>query len=254
LLIAASHIKFFRSLLITFVAWTAGCASAAAVPEPPRRPVDLDQKATAAPAAPQQTAPPATPTPDEALSATSKCLAQLQQLGLRVEPGLVAAEKNEACVIDSPVQLQSLRLGDTDLEVAFPDHPVLACSFAERFGGWVRDLAAPWMAARISPLRAVRTGPGFVCRNRNHQIGGKLSAHASGLAVDIASFELANGEVLSIAEAKDEKKIAVLATLRTAACGWFTTILGPGSDAAHATHWHLDIERHGSSDRYRICQ
>ena len=43
-------------------------------------------------------------------------------------------------------------------------------------------------------------------------------------------------------------------TLRTAACGWFTTILGPGSDAAHATHWHLDIERHGSSDRYRICQ
>ena len=124
-----------------------------AVPEPPRRPVDLGQKATAAPAAPQQTAPPATPAPDEALSATSKCLAQLQQLGLRVEPGLVAAEKNEACVIDSPVQLQSWRLGDTDLEVAFPDHPVLACSFAVRFGGWVRDLAAPWMAARIAPFR-----------------------------------------------------------------------------------------------------
>jgi hypothetical protein len=175
-------------------------------------------------------------------------------MGLRVEPRRVAPEKNEACLIDNPVQLQSLRLGDTDLEVAFPDHPVLACSFAERFGGWVRDLAAPWMAARISPVRAVRTGPGFVCRNRNHQIGGKLSAHASGLAVDIASFELANGEVLSIAEAKDERKMAVLATLRTAACGWFTTILGPGSDAAHATHWHLDIERHGSSDRYRICQ
>ena len=243
-----------HALLITFAALTAGCASAAAVPEPPRRPVDLDQKPTAAPAASQQTAPPATLAPDEALSATSKCLAQLQQLGLRVEPGPVAAEKNEACVIDSPVRLQSLRLGDTDLEVAFPDHPVLACSFAERFGGWVRDLAAPWIAAAISPLRAVRTGPGFVCRNRNHQIGGKLSAHASGLAVDIASFELANGEVLSIAEAKDERKLAVLATLRTAACGWFTTILGPGSDAAHATHWHLDIERHGSSDRYRICQ
>src|SRR5215217_3210996 len=103
------------------------------------------------------------------------------------------------------------------------------------------------MGARISPLRAVRTGPGFVCRNRNHQIGGKLSAHASGLAVDIASFELANGEALSIAEAKDERKMAVLATLRTAACGWFTTILGPGSDAAHATHWHLDIERHARS-------
>ena len=175
-------------------------------------------------------------------------------MGLRAEPRLVAAEKNEACVIDNPVQLQSLRLGDTDLEVAFPDHPVLACSFAERFGGWVRDLAAPWMAARISPLRAVRTRPGFVCRNRNHQIGGKLSPPCEWLGSGYCQFRTRNGEVLSIAEAKDERKMAVLATLRTAACGWFTTILGPGSDAAHATHWHLDIERHGSSDRYRICQ
>ena len=36
--------------------------------------------------------------------------------------------------------------------------------------------------------------------------------------------------------------------------GWFTTILGPGTDAAHATHWHLDIMKHGSSEYYRICQ
>jgi hypothetical protein len=93
-----------------------------------------------------------------------------------------------------------------------------------------------------------------VCRNRNNQAGGKLSAHAVGLAVDIAAFQLANGEVISVAEDKDAKKSAALATMRTAACGWFTTILGLGSDAAHATHWHLDIQRHGSSDNYRICQ
>src|SRR5215204_1279566 len=119
---------------------------------------------------------------------------------------------------------------------------------------WTRALGPLASSLRWLIVRRHRRRPGFVCRNRNHQIGGKLSAHASGLAVDIASFELANGEVLSIAEAKDERKMAVLATLRTAACGWFTTIPGPGSDAAHATHWHLDIERHGSSDRYRICQ
>jgi len=84
-----------------------------------------------------------------------------------------------------------------------------------------------------------------VCRNRNNQAGGKLSAHAVGLAVDIAAFELANGETISVAEDKASKKSAVLATMQTAARGWFTTILGPGSDAAHATHWHLDIQRHG---------
>src|SRR3954453_4659504 len=91
----AGGIRSVSSLLIPLVAWTAGCASAAAVPEPPRRPVDLNQKTTAAPAASKQIAPPETPVPDEALSATSKCLAQPQRLGLRVEPGLVAAEKNE---------------------------------------------------------------------------------------------------------------------------------------------------------------
>jgi hypothetical protein len=67
-----------------------------------------------------------------------------------------------------------------------------------------------------------------VCRNRNNQAGGKLSAHAVGLAVDIAAFQLANGEVISVAEDKDAKKSAALATMRTAACGWFTTILGLG--------------------------
>ncbi|MFL4994931.1 MAG: extensin family protein [Microvirga sp.] len=45
-----------------------------------------------------------------------------------------------------------------------------------------------------------------------------------------------------------------LAAVRMAACGWFTTILGPGSDPAHADHLHVDIQQHGSSDRYRICQ
>ena len=34
-------------------------------------------------------------------------------------------------------------------------------------------------------------------------------------------------------------------TMRIAGCGWFTTILGPGTDAAYGMHWHLDIQRHG---------
>src|SRR2546422_709012 len=52
----------------------------------------------------------------------------------------------------------------------------------------------------------------------------------------------------------DEHMQATVAAIRVAACGWFTTVLGPGSDAAHADHMHVDIMQHGSSDRYRICQ
>jgi len=46
----------------------------------------------------------------------------------------------------------------------------------------------------------------------------------------------------------------VVDAARTAACGWFTTVLGPGSDAAHTDHLHVDTTLHGTSDRYRICQ
>ena len=36
----------------------------------------------------------------------------------------------------------------------------------------------------------------------------------------------------------------VVDSVRTAACGWFTTVLGPGSDAAHTDHLHVDIAPH----------
>jgi hypothetical protein len=47
-------------------------------------------------------------------------------------------------------------------------------------------------------LKSVRTGPGYECRTRNRPEAGKISAHASGLAADVASFELANGRTLAI--------------------------------------------------------
>jgi hypothetical protein len=132
---------------------------------------------------------------------------------------------------------------------------VLACRFAGQLGHWIGDLVAPLVAGiKDTDLKAVRTGPGFECRNRNRAPSGKLSAHAEGLAIDIAGFELADGATLRIKEETGIAPDPTLAALRTAACGWFTTILGPGSDEAHHDHLHVDIERHGSSDHYRICQ
>jgi hypothetical protein len=31
-------------------------------------------------------------------------------------------------------------------------------------------------------------------------------------------------------------------------------VLGPGSDPMHEDHLHVDIEPHGASGRYRICE
>jgi hypothetical protein len=128
---------------------------------------------------------------------------------------------------------------------------ILACRFAGPFRHWIGDLVA---GIKGSNLKAVQTGPGFECGNRNRATTGKLSAHAQGLAIGIAGFDLANGTTLRIKPEADTAPDPALAALRMAACSWFTTILGPGSDEAHHDHLHVDIEQHGSSDRYRICQ
>jgi hypothetical protein len=114
---------------------------------------------------------------------------------------------------------------------------------------------APLIAGRMSAdLRAVRTGPGYECRNRNGTASGKLSGHAVGKAIDISAFELSSGKLIPIKPDGDEGIRNVVDSVRTAACGWFTTVLGPGADAAHTDHLHVDIVLHGTSDRYRICQ
>src|SRR5687767_10634443 len=77
--------------------------------------------------------------------------------------------------------------------------PILACRFADRFGHWVGDLVAPILAGSLNTdLKSIQTGPGFECRNRNGVATGKLSAHAEGLATDIAGFELGNGSTLRV--------------------------------------------------------
>jgi hypothetical protein len=160
------------------------------------------------------------------------------------------------CRIDDPVRLSAVPVPTRPAAtVALPGEPLLACRFAEAYGHWIGDLVAPLLAAGLgSELKAVHTGPGFECRNVNRSPSGKLSAHAEGLAIDTATFELANGARLPVKPGGSEAGRAVLETIRKAGCGWFTTILGPGSDAAHGDHLHVDVQQHGSSDRYRICQ
>jgi hypothetical protein len=163
---------------------------------------------------------------------------------------------NQLCRIGTPVRLKAVPVrGRAGTSVRLTDQPILACRFADAFGRWLGDLVAPMMAGGLNTeLKSVRTGPGFECRNRNGAAGGKLSAHAEGLAIDIVGFELANGSTLRIEPEGEKPPDPTLSAIRTAACGWFTTILGPGSDAAHSDHLHVDIQQHGSSDRYRICQ
>jgi hypothetical protein len=184
------------------------------------------------------------------------CLARLHAAGVQFDIPTMPVAAKAACTIEVPVRLKSVtERARTVTNVRLPQEPVVSCQFAERLSAWLSHLVAPLIAGRMSAdLRAVHTGPGYECRNRNGAATGKLSGHAVGKAIDISAFELSTGKFVPIKPDGDEAMRTVVESVRTAACGWFTTVLGPGSDAAHADHLHVDIVLHGTSDRYRICQ
>jgi hypothetical protein len=141
--------------------------------------------------------------------------------------------------------------------VGLPAGPILKCEFAKQFVIWLADIGAPTVAAQEgTTLAALSTGPGYQCRGRNGDSSAKLSEHATGNAIDIDAVILAGKKRVEIAAVADPTSphYRMLMALRVSACGYFTTVLGPGSNAAHATHYHFDLGRHGKSSNYRICE
>jgi hypothetical protein len=234
-------------------------AASKPAPIPPARPPEVGRTQPAAPLPlrppqperpqPQSNAPPGDETP-------VSCLARLQALGVKAEAVSAPNEQGGSCGVTDPIRLKELHPSHgSGSPIRFPEEPVVDCRLAEPLAHWLSDIAQPLISARLSTaVTAVRTAGAYSCRNRNHALDGKLSAHALGLALDIGSFELQGGGSLSVVPGEDVTRNRVMAAIRTAACGWFTTILGPGSDAAHADHLHVDVQQHGSNERYRICQ
>ena len=128
--------------------------------------------------------------------------------------------------------------------------PVLRCEFAESVAAWLRDEAAPRVDKLGAALRAVETFDDFECRGRNRVASAKLSEHGKGNAVDLRSFILADGRSFGLTDVSVAKDFRD--EIRDSACHRFTTVLGPGADAYHESHIHLDlIER---KQGYRMCQ
>lgn len=159
-----------------------------------------------------------------------------------------------SCSIDDPVVLKSMRLASGFVE--FPDHPLVNCKFAVEFSKWLEADGAAAAAKAGSPLAKLYTGPGYECRGRNGDASGKISEHGYGNAVDITFFKLRDGSTIQVKDApvRAAKGYAALAAMRSSACSAFTTVLGPGANAAHAEHFHFDLGKHGKSGTYRICE
>jgi hypothetical protein len=184
-------------------------------------------------------------------------MTRLVQLGILAEawPAPVKAA-DAACVISEPVVLVSVvDPAGSERRIMFPDRPVLSCAMAERFARFSGDIAAPLaLGIHGKELVSVGTGPGYECRARNRQPGAKLSSHGQGNAADIAMLTLWGGLKITVEKPEGPEAIRFIAALRASACGVFSTVLGPGSDAAHANHLHVDIEARGRDGRSKFCQ
>jgi hypothetical protein len=126
---------------------------------------------------------------------------------------------------------------------------VLQCRMASAFAGFVRnELSSVFRGPRA--LRSIDGTGSYECRGRNRIVGAKVSEHGKGNAVDIHSVKFADGTSLFPTDLMADKDLREL--LRTAACGRFTTVLGPGSDGYHEEHVHVDLaERSGN---FKMCQ
>jgi hypothetical protein len=138
---------------------------------------------------------------------------------------------------------------------------VLTCKMAAALHEWVSGSVQP--AAKSSSGTTVATihnAASYVCRSRNNVSGAKLSEHAKANAFDMSGFSFATGKGSSVGDgwggllskAGLSPGGTFLDKIRSEACATFTTVLGPGSDPYHGTHFHVDIlQRKGG---YRVCQ
>jgi hypothetical protein len=196
--------------------------------------------------------PPAPVTPSLSSDATCTAALKAKDVDFDVVAQPVAAP---ACDVQQPVQLKSMYVAGVAMQ--FPDQPILNCAFALTFVDWLRDVGGP--AATRSEgfaLTQFYTGPGFQCRGRNGDITAKISEHGHGNAVDVERIKFSDGRMFAVHDALDPASPAfeTLKAIRTSACARFTTVLGPGSNAAHREHFHFDSGIHGKSGTYTICE
>ncbi|EYR83476.1 extensin family protein [Shinella sp. 838] len=177
------------------------------------------------------------------------CLAALKTVGAGFKAA-PAVNHGKACGIDRPVLLETLP-GGIKVEPA----ATIRCETALQLARWMEGSVKPSLQAAMpgETVTMLSQASAYVCRNRNNAEDGKISEHAFGNAVDIAGFTLKSGKTVTIRPADKEPTLegAFQRTITEAACLYFTTVLDPGSDAAHQNHLHLDVkDRRGG---YRYC-
>jgi hypothetical protein len=174
-------------------------------------------------------------TPAPSLLSGRACLARLDAQEVSYRPLAEVPGPSSSCHVDTAVRVSRV--------VAGLNHPaVMSCALASRLDEFEREVVQP-LAREELGRRVVRIDQmgSFSCRGISG--GSRVSQHALGLAIDIAGFRLSDGSTVSVEHDWSEPgpKRLFLRHLARRACGYFSVVLTPDSNADHYNHLHLDI-------------
>lgn len=254
-------------LALPLVLAPAAAAALDRVPVPPQRP----ERPVVAPAPPPQSPQPAKPSPRRAgpnapadaataepvpiggppfsLTAARACEAKLSKrnVAFKVLDPIVGEDR---CGAQRPLRLDRL-----SPDIALSGPVTLRCAAALALASWVQETVAPAAVLHLGArLTGIDVGTSYQCRRRNNSATGKISEHGFANGIDLTGFTFAERPPVAIIGRVDSAapERAFQAAARGAACAYFTTVLGPGTDEAHSTHLHLDMAFR--SGGYRLCQ
>jgi hypothetical protein len=165
---------------------------------------------------------------------------------------LSAIEGPGACGINHPFKIVAFASGS----VALASPVTLACPIVPTIDSWLAEVVQPAASLYFGvAVVEVRSGS-YSCRSRNGQRGARLSEHSFGNALDVMAFRFADGREITVARgwrgAYEEQEF--LREVFTGACNYFSTVLGPGADAFHYDHFHLDLARHDPRGERHVCK
>ena len=163
--------------------------------------------------------------------AAQTCYDMLQSERIVFTP---ATLPDTGCSVETPV-----RVSKADIDWSPP--ATMACGFASRLREFIHETAEPLARADLGDnIRAMRNMGAFSCRRIASR--DRMSEHASGLAIDIAGFELGSGGYVSVEHDwhGGNAKARFLHDFARAACKRFSVVLTPDYNRDHRNHIHID--------------
>lgn len=187
------------------------------------------------------------------LEVAIQCEQELKKRRIAFSIGTQISDE-KGCFVERPLSVVELSDGLT-----LTNDMILRCKVVLAMDDWMKNIVRPSAKLHLGQdVKSLKTSTSYHCRTRNNKPGGKISEHGFANGVDITGFELEDDTVMSVSTNMDTLNDQIFAeakfraAVRAGACAYFSTVLGPGTNATHQDHFHFDLAHRKSG--YRLCE